>query len=154
MVLSLAHEGKVAVAAAVAKRRPLFVGDALIDAGAENSPLHSCLILDVLGLKSPENEKAWRRICALSFRRGLNGNRGLIIVMYLFSTPLTSNLDFFLFFCFSFSSPTPISHPFRHLPSPNNDKDLDLKLSFVPMLLPIHSVLLQPLTMPFVLGFG
>lgn len=144
MVLSLAQEGRLAAAAAVAKRRPLFVGDALMDAGAENSALLSCLSLVALGLRLPENEKAWRRICALSFLRRLNSKRGLTIVMYLFSTWLTSNLDFFLFLCFSFSSP--ISHPFRHLASPNNDSDLDLKLSFVPMPL-IRSVLL-----PSVLG--
>jgi hypothetical protein len=52
MVLSLVEEGRVVVA----RRRPLFEGDVLIDAGAEYSPLlprNSCLFLQ---LKLPENE--------------------------------------------------------------------------------------------------
>lgn len=52
MVLSLVEE----VIDGVATRRPLFVGDVLMDAGAENSPLlprNSCLCR---GFKLPENE--------------------------------------------------------------------------------------------------
>lgn len=121
MVLSLAAEDT----GAVATRSPLFVGDVLIDAGAEYSPLlplNSHLFLKPL--KFPENEYGCRRRWRFSLLLLRNNKNGRTNLAYLFNK---SNLIFF-FVCFSLSSS---SRAFGDFPKPNKEKDLIFFLDFV-----------------------
>lgn len=105
---------------AVASSSPLFVGDVLIDAGAENSPLllppHPLFHLE---FKFPENEYGCCRTSCFSFPP-LKKRMGRNALAYLFSALPTSKLTFFFV---SFLLPT--SNTFRHFARPNKEKELE-----------------------------
>lgn len=120
MVLSLF----VGVTLPLATRSPLFVGEVLIDAGAENSPLLPLISFLLLTCKLPENEYGGCRWFGGFPFLFLKERNGLTNLKYLFITLLISNLDFL--FSFSLAS----EYPFLHLGSPNREKDFDFPLPF------------------------
>lgn len=126
--------------AAVGTRRPLFVGDVHIDAGAENSPALFPPHSFHLEFKLPENEWGCRRVSRFSLSPPWKNKKGLTAFAYLFNTRLTSNFNFFLS-----SHLSPVSKDLRHFVSLDRENDLDfifLLISLVVVVVFLSSSLL------------
>lgn len=139
MVLS--PEGEIV---AVATRRPLFVGDVRIDAGAENPPALLPPNSFHLEFKVPEKEWGWRRASHFSLLPPWKWKNGLTAFAYLFNNRLTSNFIFFFSSHFSL-----ISNTFRHFASLDKEKDLCLLLPFFSQASPLSIFLPLLSLLPF-----